>query len=231
LSHKKPSILQPGCANEFAPTIMKSFFKLFLLFVIVSVNAIAEDKKSSTGEVYLEKFLGDTQTLQANFQQTLRTRDGEVLQQTKGKFYLDRPGKFRWNYQSPYEQIIVSDGERIWIYDVDLKQVTVQKQIAGSPASPMALLEDSSTLYQSFDVFPLDEKNGVYRLKLVSKTKESDFAEIVVGLDAKGLLFMQLHDQFEQVTDIVFSDVSTNTELSNDIFKFIPPEGVDVFGG
>ena len=211
---------------------MKSFFiKLFFLLAVVSANAFAEDKKLSTGEIYLEKFLANTQTMQANFQQTLRTHDGEVLQQTEGKFYLNRPGKFRWNYQSPYEQIIVSDGDRIWIYDVELQQVTVQKQSAGLPATPMALLEDGSKLYQSFNVFPLDEQNGVYRLKLQSKTKESDFAEIVIGLDAKGLRFMQLHDQFEQVTDIVFSDISTNTKLSEDIFKFIPPEGVDVFGG
>lgn len=210
---------------------MKSIIKLFLLFTFVSVNAFAEDKKISTGEVYLEKFLGNTQTLEANFQQTLRTRDGEVLQQTKGRFYLNRPGKFRWNYQSPYEQIIVSDGERIWIYDVELQQVTVQNQMAALPASPMALLEDSAKLHQSFEIFPLDEQNGVYRLKLISKSKESDFAEIVVGLDANGLRFMQLHDQFEQVTDVVFSDVSTNTKLSNEIFRFIPPEGVDVFGG
>jgi len=211
---------------------MKSFFiNIFLILVVVSANAFAEAKKTSTGEVYLEKFLVNTRTLEANFQQTLRTHDGEVLQQTEGKFYLNRPGKFRWNYQSPYEQVIVSDGERIWIYDVDLQQVTVQKQTAGLPATPMALLEDSSKLYQSFNVFPLDEQNGVYRLKLESKTKESDFAEIVIGLDAKGLRFMQLHDQFEQVTDIVFSDISTNTKLSKDIFEFIPPEGVDVFGG
>ncbi len=211
---------------------MKSFFiNIFLIFAVVSVNAFAEDKKLSTGEIYLDKFLANTQTMQANFQQTLRTHDGEVLQQTEGKFYLNRPGKFRWNYQSPYEQIIVSDGDRIWIYDVELQQVTVQKQSAGLPATPMALLEDGSKLYQSFNVFPLDEQNGVYRLKLQSKTKESDFAEIVIGLDAKGLRFMQLHDQFEQVTDIVFSDISTNTKLSEDIFKFIPPEGVDVFGG
>ena len=221
--------IAPG--DLVALTIMKLFFKLFLIFIVVSVNAFAEDKKKSTGEVYLEKFLSDTQTMQANFQQTLRTHEGEVLQQTEGKFYLNRPGKFRWNYQSPYEQIIVSDGERIWIYDVELQQVTVQKQTAGLPATPMALLEDSSKLYQSFYVFPLDEQNGVFRLKLQSKTKESDFVEIVIGLDAKGLRFMQLHDQFEQVTDIVFSDISTNTKLPKELFEFVPPEGVDVFGG
>jgi outer membrane lipoprotein carrier protein len=205
--------------------------KFLFLFAILTTSASADAKKQSQGETYLEDFLSNTQTLEAAFQQTLRTHEGEVLQQTEGEFYLDRPGKFRWNYRSPYEQVIVSDGERIWIYDVELQQVTVQKQSAGLPATPMALLEDSSTLHKDFDVTPLDENKGVYRLKLLSKSKEADFGEIVVGLDASGLRFMQLHDQFEQVTDIVFSDIQTNKKLSREIFEFIPPEGVDVFGG
>jgi len=211
---------------------MKLFFvNMFLMLAVVSVNAYAGDEKTSTGEVYLEKFLSKTQTLEANFQQTLRTREGEVLQQTEGKFYLNRPGKFRWDYKTPYQQVIVSDGERIWIYDVDLEQVTVQKQSAGLPSSPMALLQDSSKLHQSFSVSPLDEHDGVYRLKLESKTKDSDFTEIIVGVDVKGLRFMQLHDQFEQVTDIVFSEITTNANLAKEIFEFKAPEGVDVFGG
>ena len=210
---------------------MKTFFISILLFAVASVSAVAESSKASQGEIFLENFLADTKTLEADFQQTLRTHEGEILQQTEGRFYLNRPGKFRWNYQSPYEQVIVSDGERIWIYDVELQQVTVQKQNADLPSTPMALLDNSTSLYQSFNVSPLDEQAGVYRLKLESKTKDSDFAEIIIGVDDKGLRFMQLHDQFEQVTDIVFSDISINTKLEKEIFKFIPPEGVDVFGG
>lgn len=211
---------------------MKTFIvKTLFLLVVVTSNIYAAGEGTSKGEIYLENFLANTQTLEATFQQTLRTQEGEVLQQTEGEFYLNRPGKFRWNYRSPYEQVIVSDGENIWIYDVELQQVTVQKQSAGLPATPMALLEDSSTLHKDFDVSPLDERKGIYRLKLLSKTKESDFGEIIVGLDKDGLRFMQLHDQFEQVTDIVFSDIDTNKKLAKEIFEFIPPEGVDVFGG
>jgi len=213
---------------------MKLFTNLFLIVVFMfsaTSGAYSSDTKTSTGEVYLDNFLAKTQTLEASFQQTLRTHDGEVLQQTEGKFYLNRPGQFRWNYKLPYEQEIVSDGERVWIYDVDLQQVTVQRQDVSLPSSPMALLQDSSKLYESFKVVPLDERDGVYRLKLESKTSASDFSEIVVGLDKNGLRFMQLHDQFEQVTDIVFSNIATNPELSNELFKFVPPEGVDVFGG
>lgn len=210
---------------------MKVLINIIFLFALFSQTAIAGDEKISRGEVYLENFLADTQTFEAAFQQTLRAHDGEIIQQAEGEFYLERPGKFRWNYQTPYEQIIVSDGKKIWIYDVDLQQVTVQKESAGLPATPMSLLEDSSTLHKNFNVSPVDEKDGVYRLKLLSKTGDSDFGEIVVGLDAKGLRFMQLHDQFEQVTDIVFSDIDTNKKLAREIFEFIPPEGVDVFGG
>jgi outer membrane lipoprotein carrier protein len=218
--------------NENTTTIMKLLLiNIFLFFTFISISVSAADKKTTTGETYLENFLEHTQTLEANFQQTLRAHDGEILQQTEGEFYLNRPAKFRWNYRSPYEQVIVSDGERIWIYDVDLQQVTVQKQSSDLPATPMALLEDSSKLHQNFNVLPLDEHDGVYRLKLLSKTPESDFGEIVVGLDEKGLRFMQLHDQFEQVTDIVFSDIIANKKLAKEIFEFIPPEGVDVFGG
>ncbi len=207
------------------------FIKLFYFLVLISNIAFSSEKALSTGERYLENFLAKTQTLEASFQQTLRTHDGEVLQQTEGMFYLNRPGKFRWNYKLPYEQEIVSDGERVWIYDVDLQQVTVQRQDVSLPSSPMALLQDSSKLYESFKVVPLDAHEGVYRLKLESKTSASDFVEIVVGLDKNGLRFMQLHDQFEQVTDIVFSDIATNPKLDNKLFNFIPPEGVDVFGG
>jgi outer membrane lipoprotein carrier protein len=210
---------------------MKSFLKAILLLLIFITNAVAANSPLSQGEVLLDRFLADTTTLEAGFQQTLRTHKGEVLQQTEGMFYLYRPGKFRWNYQSPYEQIIVSDGLRIWIYDVDLKQVTVQKQHSDQPSSPMALLENSEALHQNFTVTPLDEHDGVYRLKLNSRTKNSDFAEIVIGVDEKGLRFMQLHDQFEQVTDIVFSDMILNKQLEKEIFQFTPPEGVDVFGG
>ena len=210
---------------------MKILFLTFLFVANVSVSAFAEVNKLSIGETYLENFLANTKSFEAIFQQTLRTHKGEVLQQTEGVFYLSRPGKFRWNYKTPYEQEIVSDGKRIWIYDVDLQQVTVQKQDENLPVTPMALLEDSAMLHKSYDVVPLDQNNGVYRLKLLTKTKQSDFAEIIVGLDADGLRFMQLHDQFEQVTDIVFSESVSNTKLAKEIFEFIPPEGVDVFGG
>lgn len=209
----------------------RRLLKAFVLYILVLSSAYAVDRPLSTGEKYLEDFLENTKTLEADFTQTLRAYNGEVLQQTSGKFFLKRPGKFRWDYVAPYEQKIISDGKHIWIYDVDLEQVTVQKQSKGLGTTPMALLQDSLQLHQQFEITPLDNKQGIYRLKLVSKDKDSDFGEIVVGVDKNGLQFLQLHDQFEQVTDIIFEQLKTNTDLAASLFKFKPPPGVDVFGG
>ncbi len=198
---------------------------------MVSVTVAAENiAPVSTGERYLERFLDQTKSLSADFQQTLRNHHGEVLQKSHGRFYLLRPGRFRWNYEQPYQQEIVSDGEKVWIYDVDLEQVTVQRQGAALSNTPMALLENSLKLHQQFDVVPLDHSQTIYRLKLISKDANSDFGEVVVGVDESGLRFIQLHDQFEQVTDIAFDHMNVNTPLSETLFAFNPPQGVDVFG-
>ena len=203
------------------------FFNFIFLFLLAfPVTVLAEE-----GERLLDHFLTQSKTMSADFVQTLRTDDNEVLQESKGHFYLSRPGKFRWNYMTPYEQEIVSDGERIWIYDVDLQQVTVQKQSASTNNTPMALMEGKLKLKEAYNISELDHRDGIYRLKLSSKSKDVDFSELIVGVDEQGLRFMQLRDQFEQTTDIVFGDLELNKKLADDLFEFTPPEGVDVYGG
>lgn len=198
----------------------------WLLALLPAMNAIAGE-----GEKLLDKFLSETKSMSANFRQTLLSEDGFVMQESSGKFYLQRPGKFRWDYVQPYAQQIISDGEKVYVYDVDLQQVSVQKQQAALSNTPMALIEGRMRLAESFDVEELDNKNGIYRLKLVSKSKDTDFSGIVVGVDKTGLRFMQMKDQFEQMTDIVFDGLQLNTSLQPTLFNFEPPEGVDVFGG
>lgn len=183
------------------------------------------------GERLLDKFLTETKTMSADFSQVLRTNYDEVLQETSGKFYLNRPGRFRWNYTRPYEQEIVSDGKNVWIYDVELQQVTVQKRSTSLSNTPMALMEGKLKLAEVYTVKELDHRDGIYRLMLTSKSSDTDFSELVVGVDKTGLRFMQLHDQFEQTTDIVFDNLESNAALAKELFEFIPPEGADVFGG
>lgn len=200
------------------------YVAIILLMLPMGLNA-------GQGEVLLDKFLTETKTMSASFAQTLRTDDGDILQESSGKFYLNRPGKFRWSYAEPYPQEIVSDGKSIWIYDVDLQQVTVQKQTKALSNTPMALMEGKLKLAEAYTVTELDDRDGIYRLKLSSKTGDTDFAELVVGVDKTGMRFMQLRDQFEQTTDIVFNDLVSNSKLARELFEFVPPEGVDVFGG
>ncbi|MCK5263000.1 MAG: outer membrane lipoprotein chaperone LolA [Gammaproteobacteria bacterium] len=183
------------------------------------------------GEKLLERFLIQSKTMSADFVQTLRAEDNEVLQESKGHFYLNRPGKFRWNYSSPYEQEIVSDGEQVWVFDVDLQQVTVQNKSASLNNTPMALMEGKLKLKEAYNISELDHRDGIYRLKLSSKTKDADFSELIVGVNKQGLQFMQMRDQFDQTTDIVFINLELNKKLDSDLFEFTPPEGVDVYGG
>jgi outer membrane lipoprotein carrier protein len=183
------------------------------------------------GRVLLDRFLTETQTMSANFKQTMKASDGKLLQESTGQFYLQRPGRFRWNYTEPYPQEIVSDGDNVWIFDVDLEQVTVQKQEQGVDNTPMALLQNRQNLEDAFEIHERGSDGGLHRLELLNKKSDADFDRVMIGLDQKGLRFLQLHDQFEQTTTIYFTELHSNPELDRSIFEFIPPEGVDVFGG
>ena len=184
------------------------------------------------GRVLLDRFLTETQTMSANFKQTLKSSDGRLLQESAGVFYLQRPGKFRWNYTQPYPQEIVSDGKQVWIFDVDLEQVTVQQQGAGgNNNTPMALLQNKKNLEDAFEIHERGVDAGLHRIELLNKKDDVDFDRIMLGLDDKGLRFLQLHDQFEQTTYIHFTELQTNPELAPALFEFTPPEGVDVFEG
>jgi outer membrane lipoprotein carrier protein len=183
------------------------------------------------GRVLLDKFLTETQTMSANFKQTLKASDGKLLQESTGEFYLQRPGKFRWNYTEPYPQEIVSDGDNVWVFDVDLEQVTVQQQGQTQNNTPMALLQNRQNLEDAFEIHERGSDSGVHRIELLNKKDDADFDRVMIGLDKTGLRFLQLHDQFEQTTYIYFTELRSNPELDASLFEFIPPEGVDVFGG
>jgi outer membrane lipoprotein carrier protein len=204
---------------------MRIIFYLFLI-VLVPFNTYAGE-----GRVLLDRFLTETQTMSANFTQTLKSSDGKLLQESAGTFYLQRPGRFRWNYTEPYPQEIVSDGERVWIYDVDLEQVTVQKQGTGRDNTPMALLQNRQRLEDAFEIHERGSEAGLHRIELLNKQLDTDFDRVMIGLDSQGLRFLQLHDQFDQTTHIFFTDLKPNPELESVLFEFVPPEGVDVFGG
>lgn len=142
---------------------------------------------------------------------------------------FERPGKFRWSYEKPYEQLIVGDGTRIWFYDRDLEQVTVRALDAALGSSPAALLAGSSEIEKSFRLTDLGLQGDIEWLEAIPKARESTFEWVRLGFTQKGVLkTMELHDHFGQTTVLTFSGLEQNPVLAPELFEFSPPQGADV---
>lgn len=179
----------------------------------------------------LKSFIAATRSGQATFTQVVVSKSGERIQSASGTMQFVRPGKFRWTYQKPYEQIIVGDGQKFWLYDVDLNQVTVKKLDAALGSSPAALLSGSNEIERGFALRDIGEHNGLDWLEAVPKTKDSSFESIRMAFDGHGeLAVMELHDNFGQSTVLHFSDMRRNPALAAALFKFVPPKDADVLG-
>ncbi|MEK7844211.1 MAG: outer membrane lipoprotein chaperone LolA [Pseudomonadota bacterium] len=197
------------------------FLLLFGILVPASVEASAIDS--------LKAFIRETRTVRANFSQTLYDRNARTLQESNGTLQFERPEKFRWTYEKPYEQLIVGDGTQVWFYDHDLNQVTVRQFNIAIGSSPAALLAGSSAIEDNFVLTELCLQNQIEWLEAIPKSKESVFEFIQMGFSPEGTLkIMALRDNFGQTTLLTFSDLDKNPKLPADLFKFIPPENADV---
>lgn len=197
---------------------------LFLLLVALLLPAASG--ASSIEE--LKALLQDTTTARARFAQVVLDKDLKVLQKATGRMAFARPGRFRWEYDKPYEQVIVGDGARLWIYDKDLNQVTVRKLEGALGASPAALLAGSNEIEQSYTLSNVGNEQGLDWLEAVPRAQDTVFERIRLGFSKAGLEAMELHDQFGQITVIKFSVMEHNAELPPETFRFTPPEGADV---
>lgn len=176
----------------------------------------------------LKAFLVQTSSAKARFAQMVLDKNMKVLQQATGTMQFARPGKFRWEYSKPYEQTIVGDGVRLWIFDKDLNQVTVRKLDRALGSSPAALLAGSNEIEKSYTLTNLGNQEGLDWLEAVPKTQETAFERIRLGFSKAGLEAMELRDQFGQITVIKFADVERNPKLPPETFRFEPPKGADV---
>lgn len=176
----------------------------------------------------LKAFLDQTTSARARFAQMVLDRNMKKLQQATGTMQFLRPGKFRWEYDKPYEQTIVGDGEKLWIYDKDLNQVTVRKLDRALGSSPAALLAGSNAIEKNYTLTNLGNQEGLDWLEAVPKTQDTAFERIRLGFGKAGLEAMELRDQFGQITIIKFADVERNPKLAPGIFRFAPPQGADV---
>jgi len=176
----------------------------------------------------LKALLRGTTTARAQFAQIVLDKDLNPIQQASGSMAFARPGRFRWEYNKPYEQVIVGDGTWLWIYDKDLNQVTVRRLEGALGASPAALLAGSNEIDKGYALSSAGSEQGLDWLEAVPKDQDTVFERIRLGFSKTGLEAMELRDRFGQITVIKFTAVKRNSELPSDWFNFTPPEGADV---
>jgi len=178
----------------------------------------------------LHRFLESTKTLRADFAQTVVAKNGKKPQLSNGVLMLSRPGKFRWQIERPYAQLIVGDGEKVWIYDADLRQVTVKKVDKALGSTPAALLVGDIGIERNFTLNEGGERDGLAWVEATPKAPDSGFEKLRLGFSGGDLKAMELYDNFGQTTALSFSRSTRNAPIAAATFAFTPPAGVDVIG-
>jgi outer membrane lipoprotein carrier protein len=179
--------------------------------------------------IQLQVFLKVSKSLSADFKQVLINEVGNPTQTSYGVFYLQRPGKFRWDYQKPFKQEIVSNTGKVWFYDTDLEQVTVKKVDESLGSTPALLLSGDVALEDNYTMESQGTDGDMQWVKLLPKSQDSSFKYVLIGLSKGTLAGMELSDNFGQLTRIYFSNVLVNAPLKQTLFEFKPPKGADVF--
>jgi outer membrane lipoprotein carrier protein len=170
----------------------------------------------------VEQYLSGLSSWSADFKQTIDDGSGKILRSAAGHLYLQRPGKFRWDYTEPSEQLVLADGQKIWFYDKDLAQANVRDMDATLASTPAMLLSGSGSVSAQFE--------GLEWFQLKPKHRDGDFQVVRIGFLKGELVKMSLADKLNQVTRLSFTDAKRNQQFPPDLFTFTPPAGVDVIG-
>ena len=200
--------------------------RLLCLFCILAVPAVPA---SATGLEQLKTFLETNRSARGVFSQTAISKSGRKPQQSAGIFALQRPGKFRWSYEKPYKQLLVSDGNKLWSYDPDLNQVAVKKLGAAFGTSPAALLAGKD-LDRHFELGEGTPADGLEFVEARPKGGDASFERVRIGFAANRPVSMEIHDSFGQVTMLQFTRFEANPQLPDSLFRFVAPAGADVVG-
>ncbi|MCP4429536.1 MAG: outer membrane lipoprotein chaperone LolA [Gammaproteobacteria bacterium] len=200
-----------------------ALFASFLFFPVG--NILAND----AGEK-LNLALKSLDNLTADFKQTVLDDSKQVVQQSSGKLAIQRPGKFSWIYTTPFEQHIIADGSELWIYDVELDQVTVKPVDTGLASAPIMILMKQNDITDEFTVNEIGQRKFLYWVELEPNAKDMEYTHVYIGLEGNTVKAMELRDNFGQSTQIVFENLRSNVVHDPKIFQFMPPPGVDVFG-
>ena len=202
-------------------------FKISKLLLFCALALPLTAYAGATGK--LKNFIASTRSGQADFSQEVLAKSGKRIQRASGTMQFVRPGKFRWIYLQPYEQQIVGDGEKFWLHDVELNQVTVKRLDAALGSSPAALLAGSNEIERGFTLEDSGERDGLDWLQATPRSQDTSFEKILMAFDAQSdLVIMELYDAFGQKTVLRFSSLQRNPHLAANLFSFTPPKGADV---
>jgi outer membrane lipoprotein carrier protein len=208
------------------------FLRLLAQLCVFAVAAMAPllVHGQSVGVERFNSFFSGTQSARANFVQSIADRTGKTGQESRGTLEFSRPGKFRWLYTKPYEQTILGDGQKVWVHDPDLNQVTVRKLDLALGSSPAALLAGNNDALKAFAVQDEGEKDGIAWVLVTPRDKDGSFERIRMGFTAAGLDTMELADSLGRRTTLRFTGFVRNPRLDANLFRFTPPQGADVIG-
>ena len=204
---------------------MRAIGLVGLLFALGSFGSA-----SASGPEQLQAFLAETHSARAAFTQTVVAKSGRKPQASQGTFLFARPDKFRLSYEQPYQQLIVGDGEKLWVYDADLNQVSVKKVDRALGASPAALLAGGKEMEKSFRITDAGVKDGLEWVDAKPKSEEGGFSAVRIGFRDKLPRVLEVVDNFGQTTTMNFHPFERNPQLAPTLFRFTPPKGADVLG-
>ncbi len=205
--------------------------------ILIATIFIAASAQSTwaAGLDSLEAFIKNTKTGRSEFTQTVTAppKDGQVARTKKstGSFEFSRPGRFKFVYKKPFEQFIVADGQTLWLYDVDLNQVTARKQtqaLGSTPAALIASASDMAALQADFTLTPVPNSDGLEWVQATPKAKDSSLQHVRVGFKEGALAALDILDSFGQLSSMRFTTLQSNAVLEANSFAFKPPVGADL---
>lgn len=201
---------------------MKKFYRLLVIALLCApLTAVSANDP-------LQRFFQDVYSYQATFKQVVLDEGLNTLQESSGTLWIERPNKFRWDYEIPFKQHIVGDGKQIWVYDEELEQVTVRQMKGALGYTPAILLAGGGNLNDNFTLKKLKQQGKLQWMEMIPKKNDGGFEDIRLGFEGNVLRQLEMVDGFGQTTRITMSNNRENYKIRDSLFRFTPPKGVDV---
>ncbi len=209
---------------------MKRLLLLATMLLLGMSSAMATTTAQKSGTNSLRRFFHEVNSFSARFKQVVFDETQKPVQESSGTLWIERPNKFRWDYEKPYKQQIVADGQKLWVYDAGLQQATVRNLTGGLSDTPAMLLAGKGRLEDNFTIQPLEAQGGLEWVQLKPRRKDGGYDDIRIGFAQGKLRAIEMVDGFGHTTRVTLESPRENARIEASRFSFKPPEGVDVVG-